>query len=79
MDDLTQELLFLVISAPFIGFIPASCDLNFVKMHCCFLDSFILFDLGSLLENLFHMPPLTRFYLSKQFLSTMRPWIFLDL
>lgn len=51
----------------------------FVKMHCCFLNSFTLFDLGSLLENLSHMPPLTWFYHNKQFLSRRRPWIVQDL
>lgn len=51
----------------------------FVKMSCCFLSSFMLFDLGLLLENLFHVCPLTQFCLSKQFLSRYRPWIFWDL
>lgn len=50
----------------------------FVKTHCCFLNSFILFDLGPLLENLFHMSPLTWFYLSEQLLSRLRSRIFQD-
>lgn len=46
----------------------------FVKTNCCFLNSFILFDLGPLLKNLFHMSPLTWFYLSEQLLSRLKPW-----
>lgn len=51
----------------------------FVKTSCCFLSSFMLFDLRPLLENVFHMCPLAQFCLSKQFLSRLRPWIFRDL
>lgn len=41
----------------------------FAKMYCCFLNLFILLDLGLLLENLFHMSLLTQFCLSKQFVD----------